>query len=523
MTSSPDPALDVAVIGAGPSGLAAANAAADAGLTVAVLDLAERIGGQYYRHALGETASATPGPFHHGWSDFVALQRPFDAHRQAGRIRYCPRHAVWSIGRRDLGSLVVRVVQDERERRPRIVAARAVIVATGAHDRQLPFPGWTLPGVMAGGGAQALLKGSHVAPGRRAVVAGTGPFLLSVADGLLIAGVQVAEIVEANRPWRMATQPRALPGAGAKLGEALGYAARLARHRVPLRTRHAVIAAHGHDRLEAVTVARLDAGGEVVAGGERRVACDLLAVGYGFTPQIELGLAAGCATALDRDGSLVLAADPDGRTSVAGVYAAGETTGVGGAQLAIAEGSLCGIAAARDLGAHRAPDATDAVSLRRRRRALRGFAAALAEVHPTPRGWTGWLADDTLVCRCEEVSCAQVRAAVTELGAGDARTVKLLARPGMGWCQGRICGSAVATLTAQLRGRPVDEDDLVAMSRRVLGQPVPIGQLASLAEPPADRADEPPGDRPGDSLADHPTTRSQTPPVARPIHLPPRP
>lgn len=493
MTTSPsEPPVDVAVIGAGPAGLAAAVAAADAGLSVAVLDLGERIGGQYYRHAADQHAAVQGGPYHHGWERFVELRGRFWTHVAAGRITHQPRTAIWSVEPHPPRAAVpaavtVHALEGERERLPRTVRARAVVIATGAHDRHVPFPGWTLPGVMAGGGAQALLKGSGVAAGKRAVVAGTGPFLLPVADGLLAAGVEVAEVVEANAPWRMVRHPDALPAAISKLPEAVGYARRLARRRIPYRTRHAVVAAHGEQRLEAVTVARIDADWKVVAGSERRVDCDLLTVGYGFTPQVELLLGAGCDHAVGLDGSLVVTADADGRTTVPGVYAAGETTGIGGADLALVEGRLCGQAIAADLG--KGPG-SGAGRLRRRRVALRRFAAALHRVHPVEQGWSDWLDGETLVCRCEEVRYASVQAALDELGAGDARTVKLLARPGMGWCQGRICGSAVACLAAEHGGRPVALEDLVAMSKRTLATPVPLGRLAQLASDAAEAGKE---------------------------------
>lgn len=238
MTTSPsEPPVDVAVIGAGPAGLAAAVAAADAGLSVAVLDLGERIGGQYYRHAADQHAAVQGGPYHHGWEHFVELRGRFWTHVAAGRITHHSRTAVWSVKPHPPSAAIpaavtVHALEGERERLPRTVRARAVVIATGAHDRHVPFPGWTLPGVMAGGGAQALLKGSGVAAGKRAVVAGTGPFLLPVADGLLAAGVEVAEVVEANAPWRMAGHPDALPAAISKLPEAVGYARRLARRRI---------------------------------------------------------------------------------------------------------------------------------------------------------------------------------------------------------------------------------------------------------------------------------------------------
>jgi D-hydroxyproline dehydrogenase subunit alpha len=484
MTSASE-AVGVAVIGAGPAGLAAACAACEAGLRVTVLDNNERIGGQYYRHAEGQTRSSEPGPYHHGWEQFMALQRRFQRHLDSGRIVHRARYSVWSIDRHADASgrprLIVRAVEGERERLARSVEARAVIIATGAYDRQIPFPGWTLPGVMAGGGAQALLKGSRVAPGKRAVVAGTGPFLLAVADGLLAAGVDVAEVVEANAPWAMARHPRALPGLLTKTGEAVDYGRRLCRNHVPYRTRQAVIAAHGDEHLEAVTIARVDADWNVISGSERRVNCDLLTVGYGFTPQVELALAAGCEHGLGHDGSVVIRAGLDGRTSVPVVYAAGETTGIGGADLAVIEGQLCGAAAAADLGARaQASDNLKTARLRFRRRLLRQFAAALHKAHPVRSGWQRWLADDTVICRCEEVSYARVRETLEELGAQDARAVKLIARPGMGWCQGRICGCAVAALTAHHCGRETTSEDLVAMSKRTIGNPVPLGHLVSL-------------------------------------------
>ncbi len=167
------------------------------------------------------------------------------------------------------------------------VRADAVLIATGAYDRQVPFPGWELPGVFAAGGAQALLKGHKVLPGKRIVVAGTGPFLLPVAAGLASAGARVVGVFEANDPIRFPGLVARHPG---KVVEALGYLAVLARHRIPLRTRHRVLAAHGDDELSAVTVARVDRSWRPVPGTARRLSCDTLAVGHGFTPQVELGL-----------------------------------------------------------------------------------------------------------------------------------------------------------------------------------------------------------------------------------------
>ena len=167
-------------------------------------------------------------------------------------------------------------------------AGRAVVVATGAYDRQLPVPGWTLPGVMAAGAAQSLLKGSGVVAGRRVVVAGAGPFLLPVAAGLAGAGAPVVAVVEAGQPLDYLRRPAGLAASWRKLPEAGGYLVRAGPAPGAGAAPHAVIAAHGDDRLDSVTVARIDAAWRGVPGTERALDADVLAAGYGFIPQVEL-------------------------------------------------------------------------------------------------------------------------------------------------------------------------------------------------------------------------------------------
>lgn len=491
------------MIGAGPAGMNAAVTAAAAGCQVTVVDLGERPGGQYWRW--GEATD--DGRFHHGWTAFRVLRDRFAQHQAAGRIAHLPGHAVFHVDppSRDGAPggqprFTVHAVAGERERGYAVVEASAVVVATGAYERQLPIPGWTLPGVMAAGAAQALLKGSAVIAGRRVVVAGTGPFLLPVAAGLAQAGASVAAVVEANQPLGYLRQPVDLARSWRKLPEAGGYLAQLTRHGVPVLRRHAVVAAHGDDRLRSVTVARLDSAWALVPGSQRTLEADVLAAGYGFIPQVELLGEAGARLSRGPDGRTFAAgADADQQTSVPGLYAAGETTGIGGADLSCLEGQIAGRAAARHCG-HRAMSAGPAV--RRRVAALRRFAVLMDAVHPVPPGWTQWLTGDTIVCRCEEVTLGRLTAAA-DLGADDMRSVKLLARPGMGWCQGRICGPAVAAIVASRRdpSRPAaahadaarpDPDPPESVSRP-LAQPVPLGVLAQAAQEPPRRdiADSP--------------------------------
>lgn len=465
---------DVAVVGAGPAGLAAAVTAARAGCTVALLDSAPRLGGQFWRH------HDDSGRDYRDWSMFATLQTELTDLE----VDYRAGAAVWFVEPNPPGFLLQATSATPAAVRPsgvehsEAVWARRVVFATGAYDRSLPFPGWDVPGVVTPGAAQALLKGSGVAAGSRMVIAGAGPFLLAVAAGLLASGVRIAGVYEAGDPLRYARRPGAI--AAGKLREAAGYAAKLARYRVPYRTRHAVVAAHGTPNLSSVDVVRLDRHGRAVAGSRRPVACDAAAVGYGFTPQLELPVALGCATRLDVDGNLILKIDDAGRTTVPDVYAAGELTGVGGATLALTEGRLVGVVVA--LAAGRPPPYTEPelTRLLNRRAGQRRFAAIMHEVHAPPGGWMSWLAPDTVVCRCEEVPLARIREAVDEQAATDARTVKGLSRAGMGWCQGRTCGFATAAVTAARCGRALTADDLATFARRTIAQPVTLAELAGL-------------------------------------------
>lgn len=452
MATSP---YDVAVVGAGPAGLAAAAAALGGGARVALIDAGRQPGGQYWRHRPGDLGAVAD--LHHDLGTFRALVAA-----AAGAVGYFGHH-VWTVTGSAADGFTVLAVAGDTETE---VAARSLVLAPGAYDRQVPFRSWDLPGVYTAGGAQALLKGNEVLVGRRVVVGGTGPFLLPVAAGLAARGARVAGVFEANRPSGWARHAGAVIRVAAKLTEGAGYAAALARHRVPFHARRAIVAAHGDDVVEAVTVAKLDHDWRVVPGSERIVECDAVAVGWGFTPQLELPLALGVATRVDADGSLVAEVDEHQRTSVPGVYVAGEACGVGGAPLSVVEGAIAGAAAA---GAEQVP------ARLRRRRALRRFAAAMHAVHPVRDGWQSWLADDTLLCRCEEVSAGEVRAAVGELGATDARTAKLLSRAGMGWCQGRVCGYATACLTASATGTA---PDLRGVSERPVAAPISLGRLA---------------------------------------------
>ena len=456
------------VIGAGPAGLAAAAELLSAGLSVTLIDAGARWGGQFWRHPAGPLDAG----LHHDVEVYQSLEADLDRFIANGSLTYLAQHHVWSVEAddddTDTGGLV-HALDRSVPSAPVNTTVRwdHLVLAVGAYDRQLPFPGWDLPGVLTIGGAQALLKGNGVAVGPRVLIAGTGPFLLPVATALAARGSKVVGVHEANHPIGWGRHVAAL-AQSRHLREAAGYAATLLRHRVRLQHRSMVVAAHGTERLEAVTVARLDRRGNQRAGTERRIPVDVLAVGYGFTAQADLAIAAGCEMQVTDDLALTVVTDENQRTSRPRVFAAGEITGIGGAQLAIAEADRRRPWPGGRAIAGRTPRTPAA------RRTVAPLRAALHSVYPVPTAWLSQPRPDTIVCRCEEVTVAEIDAAI-ELGARDNRTVKLLSRAGMGWCQGRECAFATACLTADRTGLPLD---LASGAARPIASPVPLGIVA---------------------------------------------
>ncbi|HET6738219.1 MAG TPA: FAD-dependent oxidoreductase [Kribbella sp.] len=439
---------EVVVVGAGPAGIAAALAAADAGAGVLLVDNGRALGGQYNRQLAAEFAARRPDRLQHEWRSFAAQRDRLVAHP---RITYLPDTSIWALEDQRLWAQTGPA--DSTGRQPFPIDAKAIVLATGAYDRVLPFPGWDLPGVYTAGAAQALAKGQRIAVGHRVLVAGTGPFLLPVAESLIGVGAHVVALLEANslktvrKGW--STDPSVAPG---KLKEAVGYGALLARHRVPLRHGWTVIAAHGTAHVEAVTVARLDHNWHPIPGSERRVEVDALCVGFGFTANLELAVAARCNLTTGPDGGPAVSVDANQQTSTPGIFAAGELTGIGGAALSTAEGTLAGTAAAHHTRtATHAPDTLEAGRDREIRGVVdkgRRFAVALAAAYPVRDGWKSWSTAETLVCRCEEVTRGELEGAAEARGLADGRAMKLSSRAGLGMCQGRVCSRTVAALLA---------------------------------------------------------------------------
>ena len=392
----PERAYDVLVIGAGPAGLAAACRAAEAGGKVAVVDDNPRPGGQIWRAGAGKFA---PGAV--AW--LATAER-----LKVGFIAGARVFAAPEPGRLALESFS----EGEFE-----VSYRSLVLATGARERFLPFPGWTLPNVMGAGGLQALAKGGLPVAGKRIVIAGSGPLLLAVAKYMHEHGANIRLIAEQAPQRALAGFAFALALHPEKLIQAIGF--RFSLFGTRYLTSCWPVAAQGEGKLESVTLRH-----GPKTWSER---CDYLACGFGLVPNVELAALLGC-----RMSETGVAVDEYQRSSVEGVYCAGEITGIGGLELSLMEGEIAGLAAtgrretarrrfgARDSGRRFAADLARAFALR-------------DELKTLPR-------PDTLVCRCEDVPVARLR------NCRGWREAKLHTRCGMGPCQGRVCGPAVEFL-----------------------------------------------------------------------------
>jgi len=453
---------DVAVVGAGPAGLAAACRAAEAGASVVLLDEAPTPGGQVWRRPHGATHLAR------AWTErFAASGAPFLSRATVIDVIAAPPGATAhgtppgaSVPGAATGAAApgATLLVDHAGRGLR-VEARRLVIATGARERFLPFPGWTLPNAVGVGGVQALLKSGAALRGRRVVIAGSGPLLLPVAAALARAGARIALVAEQAPAGAVARFAAGLWRHPRLLAQAVRY--RAAFWRAPYRCGVWVSAAYGDGPSAEVREATLTDG--VRTWRER---CDLLACAYGLVPNLRLARLLGCA--LCGSGSRrAVRVDGLQQTSVTGVYCAGEPTGIGGLELALLTGQIAGIVAGSSSATS---PARELASLQRRRDRRRAYAAALDRAFQPRSELQELPGPETLVCRCEDVPLGRLDPAWSP------RQAKLYTRAGMGPCQGRVCGPALELL------RGWDESDTV----RAPLEPVPLAILASLgAEAPS--------------------------------------
>lgn len=388
--------FDVLVVGGGPAGIAATARAAESGARVGIVDENVALGGQIWRGGAEDPHS----PEAPSW--LLRLKKAGVIVLTGKRVFHHP----------EPGVLMAEGLDDVRE-----LSYRNLVLATGARERFLPFPGWTLPNVMGAGGLQAMVKSGLPIRGKRVLIAGAGPLLLAVASYLRKQGAEIPLICEQTSTGKLARFAMALVSHPGKIFQGLKLRRQIAG--IPLVTSSWPVAAHGRGTLEAVTISR--------AGKSETVGCDYLACGFHLVPNTELPALLGCRT---RCGCVLV--DEFQQTTVQGIYCAGEPTGIGGVDLALIEGQIAGLAATGRT--------SEAEVLFSKRKSFRRFARLLDETFCLRSELRSLPLADTLICRCEDVPYSRLREHTSW------RAAKLHTRCGMGPCQGRICGPATQFL-----------------------------------------------------------------------------
>lgn len=422
----------IVIVGAGPAGISAARTLLDHGIKPCLVDESLRGGGQIYRRQPANFQRSAKQLYGFEASKAEAVHRTMDA--LAPLIDYRPETLVWNAedGRLDMLN----------NGRAESLDYAQIIVATGATDRILPVPGWTLPGVYSLGAAQIALKYQGCAIGERVAFCGSGPLLYLVAYQYAKAGAEVVAVLD-SAPF--SAQCRALPallGQPATLAKGVYYRAWLTAHGVPVHQGATLTQIDGEQRVKGIR------------WGEHTVHCDAVAFAHALRSETQLADLLGCEFAWNSlNRAWLPERDSAGRSSVNGVYLAGDGAGIMGADAAQIAGERAALAVLEDCGI--AIDQRRAAVLEQKLAGIQRFRHGLETAFPFPEQWAAQAPDELMLCRCEEVSVGEVRAVVDE-GHWEINRVKAHCRVGMGRCQGRMCGLAAAEIVAECSGRGIE-------------------------------------------------------------------
>jgi NADPH-dependent 2,4-dienoyl-CoA reductase/sulfur reductase-like enzyme len=428
--------MSVVIVGAGPAGIRAAQTLLAHGIKACLIDESLRGGGQIYRRQPANFRRTAQQLYGFEASKAESVHRTID--ELATQIDYRPETLVWNAEDGRLDTL--------NNGRAGVVEYAQIIVATGATDRILPVPGWTLPGVYSLGAAQIALKYQGCAIGERVVFCGSGPLLYLVAYQYAKAGANVVAVLD-SAPF--SAQCRALPallGQPATLAKGVYYRSWLTAHGIAVHQGATLERIDGEQRVSAVA---WDNGKR-----QQRLECDAVAFAHALRSETQLADLLSCEfqwNELNR--AWLPVRDNAGRSSVEGVYLAGDGAGIMGADAAEMAGERAALVVLEDRGIF--VDSARSRSLEHKLAAIERFRHGLETAFPFPTDWAVKAPDALVVCRCEEVSAGEIRAAVDD-GHWEINRVKAHCRVGMGRCQGRMCGSAAAELVAQRSGRALN-------------------------------------------------------------------
>jgi D-hydroxyproline dehydrogenase subunit alpha len=463
----------VLIIGGGPAGLRAAIAAAEYGVQCLIIDENLQPGGQIYRQLPKAFKVKKPELLGDDYTQGRALIERAAA--SADRIEIWNDTTVWGV-------FEPRQVAVIRNNALVLIEADAVVVAAGAYERPVPVPGWTLPGVMTAGGAQALIKSQRIRPGNRILLAGTGPLQLVVANQMLDAGLDVAVVADAASTRLPFQQLFNLFSRFDLLKQGFEYLFNIRKSGVPILASHVLKSVVGEKNVQGAVLCKIDSRLQPIEGTEKPYDVDTVCIGYGLISNTWATRMFGCAHKyVPRMGSWIPGFDENMQTDRDGVFVAGDGAGVAGVLTARCQGAMAGIYAAVHCGAVSTRDAERAaVPYRKKLVGLNRFRRAMDTIYPMGAGLYANITDDTLVCRCEGVTAGEIREAIRQ-GTGDPNDIKKRTRAGMGYCQGMNCFPTIAMILSREFG--MEAEAVKILTPRPPGRPLPLNLLmADLPE-----------------------------------------
>ena len=440
--------VSLAIVGAGPAGLAAAAQAASLGVDTLVLDMHPRAGGHYFNLPAANFKLRKP-------SQKIKEGIGLVAQAMHDGAEIWTEASVWGIYPEE----PFRVCLSGSEVNE--IRAHKVILAPGGIERQLPFPGWTLPGVVTAGGALSLLKNQQMLLRQRILLTGSGPLQLAAAAQLSAAGAHVLAVLELQTSQTLLDGIRRNPSRILKrnrLSEGMSYFSKLISHGIQYRTGWTVIEALGENEVNAAVIARVDAAARPIDGSERTIQTDWICLGYGLLPDTQFTRILACDHIIHPKLRVwVPVRDEWLQTSMPGVFAIGDAADVLGKEAAVLEGKLAGLAVAIQL--HRIAKLQGqqiAEPLREKLAIERGFVHATQDLFRLPEDPGSLSRPDTVICRCEGITYAQIQEAISD-GATSVQAVKYYSRAGMGWCRGVTCNPLIGQIIACQRGAGLEE------------------------------------------------------------------